>query len=925
MLSSIRRFFPLFIVPTLFIVSAISVSSQRRPIIGSDSKRAERRESEREREREIRNARAKVSPEAVTRAQNGKTLVMPTLYLGESDRISSIAKGKPAKISKENGMYQENETEPLGEVPERSNLVTGPVARSFIQTEANTAPTMVQLTSFEGPGTGLSGFSLAGAPPDSTFAVGLDHIVAWTNSQYAIFDKSGNVLAGPLNGNSLFTGVGGLCETTNRGDPIVQYDRMADRWIMSQFAFNLSGGMPAAPYLQCVAVSTGGDPLGTYYRYSISFSSVSPSGFNDFGKIGIWNDAYYTSYNIFAGSPAGSGTGAALCASDRTAMLAGNAAATTLCAPITYYASGVSLLPADLDGSMPPTDTTRGGLFMRQTNSPALRYLRLKPDFNAGTVTITNGYGGAAGSYVSLALGSTTRPCNGMTVVCIAQPGTSNVLDTIGDRMMYRLAYRNRGGVDSLIVTQPVDPDGAGPRSSAVRWYEIRNPLANPADPDTTKRPYIYQQGTYDPGASGDRWLSSAAMDKHGNILVGYSMTDAANSIKPSIAIAGRTQSDTLNTFQAEQIAYTGTGSQTGTLTRWGDYSTMQVDPTDDETFWYIGEYLSTDGAFNWRTRLVSYKFQSTTATASGDLNAAGNWTNGTPSSTVTAVIPAGLTMSVNAPTTLSNLEVRSGGNLTLNADLDITGSLTLGTKVDTGSHTLGIGCQATVSALSSAAYVVGNMRKDYCATGQFTYPVGTAGGPSPVSVGITTLTTNPSSLTVRSVQAVHTGIWAASSVQRYWTLGMTGSLTANLTFNYLDGDVAGTESAFKLYKWEGSASTEVTPATLDTAANTMTATGISSFSDWTIGNLQPTAALASLAGRVMSADGTPIPYAVVTISDINGNTLSAIASPFGYYRFDNLPTGQTLTVTAGSKRSQFTPRLVDLNDTLLEIDLTAQ
>ena len=372
--------------------------------------------------------------------------------------------------------------------------------------------------------------------------------------------------------------------------------------------------MSIAPYRQCIAVSTTNNPSGTYFRYVVTFDPVSPSGFNDYGKLGIWNDGYYIGYNMFGGSPAGNGTGAGLCVSDRVLMLAGNAGATTLCAPITFYGGGASLFPADIDGTSPPTDTTRGGLFLRQSTAPALRYLRLLPDFVGGTVTLTDGFGGAAGSFVELPLPTTTRACNGAAGACIAQPGTATLLDTLADRLMYRVAYRNRGGVDSLVVTQSVDPDGAGARSSAIRWYEIRNPLGNPADPNPALRPVIFQNGTFDPGAAGDRWMGSVAMNGNGDMMVGYSLVNAGTGLKASIAVAGRQQADPLNTLQAEQIALTGTGSQTITgggnpLTRWGDYTTMQVDPSDDRTFWYIGQYLAADGAFNWRTRIVSYAF----------------------------------------------------------------------------------------------------------------------------------------------------------------------------------------------------------------------------------------------------------------------------------------------------------------------------
>jgi hypothetical protein len=376
----------------------------------------------------------------------------------------------------------------------------------------------------------------------------------------------------------LFTGVGGVCETTNRGDPILQYDRLADRWILSQFAFSVVGGAPSAPYLQCIAISQTNNPLGAYYRYAISFGTTTPNGFNDYGKLGIFPDGYYTAYNVFAGSPAGANSGVALCASDRVKMLAGDPTATTL-----------------------PTTSVQGNIFMRVSNAPALRILKLKPNFVTSTATLTDGLGGAAGSFVNLPLGATTYACNGTGGTCVAQPGTANTLDTLGSRLMYRLTYRNRGGVDSLMVTHSVDPDGAGARSATLRWYEIRSPFA--------ATPTLYQNANYDPDGSSDRWMGSMAMDKVGNIMIGYSVANAAAGVKPSLRVAGRLRSDIRNRMQGEQTLIAGTGSQTGTLSRWGDYTTMQVDPVDDCTFWFIGQYLAADGTFNWRTRIGSYKF----------------------------------------------------------------------------------------------------------------------------------------------------------------------------------------------------------------------------------------------------------------------------------------------------------------------------
>jgi len=908
-----------FVVLTMLFVAVTLPVSAQNSSSSSSGKRITRTkaEEEREREKKIKQAKAYWTPARIKAAQKGKTIVVPMEYHGESEPLSALVlKQKP--VAKENGPIFENEKEVLFEFPGNAKEKPAP-GKSFVQTETTTPFAPIAGTSFEGPGTGLGGFTLTGAPPDTTMAVGPDHIVAWVNSQYAVFNKTGTVLLGPINGNTLFTGLGNVCETTNRGDPILQYDRLADRWILSQFAFNST---TAAPFLQCFAVSTTGNPTGTYVRYSASYTQ-----FNDYGKIGIWNDAYYTSYNMF--NSAGLFTGTALCASDRTKMLAGDPTATTLCAPIAVYAAGGSFLPADIDGPNMPSDTTRGGLFLRlRTGTPReLRFMRLKPDFTASTVTLTDGFGGAAGSFITLSMPATTLACNGAAGTCVAQPETAQTLDTLGDRAMYRLVFRNRGGVESLMVSHAVDPDGAGARGAAVRWYEIRSPLGNPADTDTSKRPFIYQNGTYDPGSVADRWMSSMAMDKYGNILVGYSKSDSVNALKPSIFVAGRSQCDSLSTLQAEISAVTGTGSQTTTLSRWGDYSTMQIDPADDRTFWYTTQYLSANGTFNWRTRIVSYSFPITTATTSGDFNTAGNWSNGIPSGTTSGIVPTGTTMTVNAPTTVCNLDVQAGGNVVMNSNLDVTGSLTLGNSINTLSSTLGIGCNATVSGASSSIFVTGNVRKDFCSTGGFIFPIGN-GGYTPVDANVTTLTTNPSSLTATSHDAFLTGFDPAQTLSRNWQLEETGDLTARLLFTYLAADVNGTEANYRVWRRQdnGLATDMCGAPCVNTTNRTVgPVAGVTTFSRWTgSGPLAPTAANVSVSGRVVTANGSGIRNAIVTLTGTDGVVRTARTTSFGYYRLIEIPAGQTYVLNASAKRYSFEPRTLVVTDELTDVDLVA-
>ncbi len=862
--------------------------------------------------------------------RNGDTLVLPMRYYGVSESLSDLARQNLPPVSEENGKKQSTKPKEVLLDTEESNKINASET-PYIQTETIAPLAATQGTNFEGPGTGITGFSILGAPPDTTMAVGPNHIVAWVNSQYMVFNKSGTILlpgSGFVTGNTLFTGTGTVCETTNRGDPILQYDRLADRWFLSQFAFALSGSNPAAPYLQCIAISTTNNPTGTYHRYSIAFGSTSPNGFNDYGKLGVWNDAYYTAYNIFGGSPAGGFTGAGLCASDRTKMLAGDPGATTLCAPTSSYAGGGSFLPADIDGTQLPTDQTRGGVFLRvSTATGELRYLRLKPNFTTSTATLTNGFGGATGSFVALSASAPLLPCNAAAVLtCVPQPGTANKLDTLGDRLMYRLVYRNRGGVDSLIVTRSVDPDAAGVQNAQVAWYEIRNPLANPSDVVVANRPFLFQNSIYNPTTTSDRWMSSMAMDKFGNMLMGYSISNAATT-KPSIAVAGRLNADPVSTLQAEVFDTTGGGSQTGTLTRWGDYSTMQIDPADDTTFWYTTQYLAADGTFNWRTRVTSYKFPITvtTATMNGDISDGTKFDNGAPNTNLDVVIPAGRTITVNTPTTVNSLTVAAGATLVMNANLNVQGTLTLGNKIDTGANTLTLGCVSGVAGASATNYVIGNLKKDFCGVQPFTFPTGTINGFSPVNADITVLTTNPSSLTIKANQGNKAGMSPTQSLQRFWTLTETGDLTTNLTFNYLQTDVVGTESSYALYRFVGSAGTAVTPFTLNTAANTVSTNGVTTFSDWTVGSLAPLAAGVSAAGRVTAFTGGGIANASVTFTNPQGETFVASTTQNGKFVVEGMSAGETYIVTIAAKRFRFAPQVLTLNSNLTNVTFTAQ
>ena len=421
-------------------------------------------------------------------------------------------------------------------------------------------------------------------PPDTEGDVGPDHYFQYINSVATIYDKSGNIVLGPLKGNVFWAGLDGSpCETQNDGDPLVRYDRQADRWVASQFA--LPNGPNTGPFYQCFAVSTTSDPTGEYYQYEFK---TSDDRFTDYGKIGVWPDAYYMSFNMFPTDGSESLGGAY--AFDRTAMLAGAPAG--MVAFDTGAQTGV--LPSDLDGPTPPPAGSPN-YFMTFDVNPA-RLLRWK--FHVDWTTPAN----------STFTGPTEIPvaefihpvCDAPRGQCIPQLDSPEKLETLGERLMYRLVYRNFGDHESLVVNHTVGtPDG----SAALRWYEVRSP---------GNAPTVYQQGTYAPDSSS-RWMGSIAMDGNGNIALGYS--ESSSTMYPSIGITGRLATDPLGTMGAEDLFIAGGGSQVGSASRWGDYSTMSIDPVDDCTFWYTQEYYSETGSFEFKTRVGAFRFASCTNT----------------------------------------------------------------------------------------------------------------------------------------------------------------------------------------------------------------------------------------------------------------------------------------------------------------------
>lgn len=472
---------------------------------------------------------------------------------------------------------------PLHILPPSSRAVAA--GDGALQTSFTTGVATTAGLNFAGVGNGDYGFTPNAAPPDTNGAVGATQYVQWVNESFAVFSKStGALIKGPVAGNQLFQALGAAhpCAVNNDGDPIAEYDKQASRWVLTQFS--VTGG---PPFYQCVAVSTTSDATGTFNVYAFQ-----QPNFNDYPKIGVWPDAYYATFNMFSGN---SFVGARACAFNRSAMLAG-AAATQVCFQLA--ASFASLLPADLDGASGAVGTT---------SPPAAGTPNFLLNFGTNSLNLWNFHVDFATPANSTLTGPTNIPvatfsaaCNGGA--CVRQLNTKEKLDSLGDRLMYRLTYRNfAGNHESLVVNHSVTV-GTTKRNpfTGVRWYELRR------TPSGSGGFSVFQQGTYSPDSTF-RWMGSIAMDKTGDIAVGYSAS--SSSVFPSIRYTGRVPADAAGTLQAETSLLAGSGSQLSNLNRWGDYSAISVDPGDDCTFFYTTEYLKSSGTFNWSTRIGSFKF----------------------------------------------------------------------------------------------------------------------------------------------------------------------------------------------------------------------------------------------------------------------------------------------------------------------------
>jgi hypothetical protein len=502
-----------------------------------------------------------VLPAVPVRPQDvsSKPIVIHAANHDISPPLSQMAANAPAPPSGGQRVRPEHETPPIP----GAGAAPGP----DLALQQQTLPLVGTVN-----GLNFDGISADGvAPPDTNGSVGdnvTNQYVQIVNEEYEVFNKtSGAVILGPTQIDVIWKGFNGACAASNGGDPNVVFDKAAARWVVAQLSNNFTS--------YCIAVSTTDDATGSYARYEFDFSPNIP----DYPKLGVWPDGYYQTTNTFQNG--NNFIGAMPCAYDRASMLTGGPA-NAIC--FQQNSTVASLLPSDLDGSTAPP-TGEPNFFVELLTTSSLGLFKFHADFaNPANSTFTGP--------TTINVTTFSEACGGFGS-CIPQSGTGQTLDSLGDRLMFRLAYRNFGDHEALVVNHSV----AVGNSTGVRWYEIRDPNGTPT---------IFQQGTFAPDSTF-RWMGSIAMDQAGDMAVGFSAS--SSSIHPAIRYTGRTPSDPPGSMESEASIIEGGGSQTGGLARWGDYSGMSIDPGDDCTFFYTTEYIPTNGSFNWNTRVASFRF----------------------------------------------------------------------------------------------------------------------------------------------------------------------------------------------------------------------------------------------------------------------------------------------------------------------------
>jgi hypothetical protein len=482
----------------------------------------------------------------------------------------------------------------------------------------SSAPTIpAPLLTFEGL-SNQDNFNIFGFrvnPPDPNGEVGPNHYVEIINLVFGVYDKAGNLLLGPIDTGSLWAGFPIEDCTDPSGDPVVVYDQLEDRWLLSQFTtrgFDENGDFNGLPFYNCVAVSQTGDPTGAYFRYAFITSQEGSTStfFPDYPKYGVWTNSYLLTSRDFGSQGE---YGISVYGLEKNKMINGepNARAVHFFLdgndPAILPLVGDGLLPADIDGTRRPINGAPAPIVGTQDDGAgyggtfdALNIWELSVRWRSTPVASI-----VLKTQLPVANFDSIFPCAPGSRDCLPQPGIVNpqqYLDILSyrQRPTFRLAYRNFGTYESLVTNQSVE---ALPGIAGARWYEIRR---------TGGSYSVYQQGTYAPNDGVHRWMGSVAMDKRGDIALGYSVVNGVN-VFPGIRYTGRLSGDPLGQMTlGEGTIINGSGVQTTTNSRWGDYTDITVDPSDDCTFWYVNEYYTLAGQQSspagWQTRIGSFQ-----------------------------------------------------------------------------------------------------------------------------------------------------------------------------------------------------------------------------------------------------------------------------------------------------------------------------
>ncbi len=423
-------------------------------------------------------------------------------------------------------------------------------------------------------------------PPDTNGSVGSTQFVEIVNFAYAVYDKStGGVVLAATPITTIWSGFGGFCETNAGGDPVVLWDKAAQRWLVTELSFNDQ----FSDSYTCVAVSTSADATGSYNRYAFDQGSIIP----DYPKYAVWPDAYYSTFNAYA-LPSQNFLGAEPCALDRSSMLGGGNANMICFNP---DPNNFGFLPSDLDGANAPPRGAPNHYVDLGNTTDRLNEFDFHVDFvNPKKSTFKGPHPIPVPTYALI--------CNdGGNFACVPQPSPGEMVDSLSGLLTFRLAYRNFGGHESMVVAHAVQPGKGSTATVATRWYELRSTPAG-------RKFKLYQAGTFQ-NKTINLWMASIAMDKQGDIVMGMS-ADSSTTLKPSVWYTGRIPSDPLGKMEAPSVAVKGTAVQVNGNNRWGDYSSMSID-SDDCTFWYAQEYYNQknggSSSNDWTSRLVSFKF----------------------------------------------------------------------------------------------------------------------------------------------------------------------------------------------------------------------------------------------------------------------------------------------------------------------------